>query len=267
MKKFLSMTLAAGALCMVMASCGGNGGNANEGDHNCSGDLKLESYSFDVILTSTDSVKPVIEGADKLRFLGEGVLPVVKEGCKMQALRDSLVKLAGVELDAKGTATPLPAEGFRLTQEEPDSTEACNYRINKLSISLITPRVAVWCDEASYYYCGAAHPLQTTNYVNFDRTTKRIISLSDLMKPDYQESLARMIRIRLKEMNVDLLSSLDEVGVPESFNITSDGVNFTYGLYSIAPYSAGEISVKFTVWELGDLLTPEGYTLIMGAKL
>ena len=212
-------------------------------------------------------MKPVIEGFDKLRSLGEGVLPVAQEEGEMRHLRDSLERLARVQFDEKGKALPLPSEGFELAAEQPDSADACNYSTNRLSISLITPRIAVWCDEASYYFCGAAHPLHATNYVNFDRTRNRILSLADLMRADYEEPLAKMLQAKLKDMNVDFLAGLETIGVPDTFNITSDGINFTYGLYSIAPYSAGEICVDFSVWELGDVLTEEGYSLIMGAAL
>ncbi len=259
MKKLLSLTIAAGALAMVMASCGGN--SASDGE------LRLESYAFDVISASTDSVPSMFEGADRLRSIGEGVLPMAKEGSKLKSLRDSLQKLAGMQITEKGEAAPLPMEGFTPTAEKPDSTEACNYWSNKLSITLITPRVAVWSDEASFYPCGAAHPLHATNYVNYDRENNRILSLADLMKPDYEEPLAKQLREKLQDMDVDLLVALESVGVPDTFNITRDGITFTYGLYSIAPYSAGEISVRFYAWELSDVLTDEGYSLIMGAKL
>lgn len=255
----ISQIFAAGALALVLGSCGERQDNTDE--------ITLESYAFDVISTSTDSLPTNIEGADKMRSIGEGVLPVVKGESGMQALRDSLQKLAGVQFDDKGTASPLLDPTFQATQEQPGSTEACSYSTNKLSVRLVTQRIAVWSDEAAYYPCGAAHPMYATTYVNYDRKNHRVLSLADLMKKGYEKPLAKMLREKLKDMNVDLLVSPDAVGIPETFNITRDGITFTYGLYSIAPYSSGEISVNFYAWELNDVLTSDGYSLIMGTTL
>ena len=252
---------AAASFVAIIASCGGNS------DCNSAADsLSLESYAYDVISLTTDSVGFDLEGADRLRSQGEGILPVAKEGEPLMSLRDSLMKLAGVEFDQKGKAYPLPTEGFELSTEPADSTDACNYSINKLTITLVTPRVAVWSNETSFYPCGAAHPMSATTYVNYDRTNHRILSLSDLMKDGYQKALAQLLREKLQEMNIDLLVDIDSVEVPEIFNLTNDGISFTYGLYSIAPYSSGEVKVNLSAWELSDVLTNEGYNLIMDSS-
>lgn len=63
-----------------------------------------------------------------------------------------------------------------------------------------------------------------------------------------------MLRSKLKDGKYDLLVPLNEIGIPTDFEITESGINFIYGLYEIAPYSSGEITVEFATYELDDIL-------------
>ena len=62
----------------------------------------------------------------------------------------------------------------------------------------------------------------------------------------------------------DLLEPLDSIAIPANFELTADGIRFIYGLYEIAPYSSGEVSVDISGYELDSLLSADGRRLILG---
>ena len=54
--------------------------------------------------------------------------------------------------------------------------------------------------------------------------------------------------------------------MPSEFEVTSNGLNFLYGIYEIAPYSEGEVSVDFQSYELIDLFAPGAMELLYGPE-
>ena len=245
----------AGALCLsliALAACD-NGKKDN-------GRIELESYSYDCIQQLTDSVEQTLEETKYWRSVGHGVLPVSIGGESVEALRDTLQAMGQVVFTPEGKATPETSVELTPTDLDPLKTDACSTSTNELCVWLVTPKVIVWEDYASYYPCRAAHGRYATTYLNYSLVDHKILTLNDIFKPGYRGELVSLLKEKLQE-NPDVFDGAD-ITVPDVFCITSEGIKFVYGIYSIAPYSAGEISVPFQYYEIDHLLSPLGESLI-----
>lgn len=257
---FISSAVVAAVLC----SCGGNGKTEETG---ASSDktVRLETYSYDIITERTDSDTLGLEspGAQYVRCIGTGVLPVEISGVDIKSLRDTLENLAGVTFASPGHASPVVGDAQKVTSLDPSATDACGYVNNMLSVVLTTPRLIVWRVDGSYYNCGAAHGMYSTSFVNYSLDTHRILEIGDLMEPGYEPKLTALLRDKLRDNN-DLIVPLDSIGIPSTFRITAYGLRFIYGLYEIAPYSAGEIVVDIDALDLNGILTEKAMSFIVG---
>ncbi len=250
------------ALLAVLASCGS--GSKTNGDSELPR-VELQSFQYDVVAEIAEGDTLPQPGSRYTRVTGEGVMPLSIGDRDLSQLRDSLEKLSAVTFITADKVEPrVDPEMVISTTLKPDEVNACGSSYNSLTVSLVSPRLLVWKDYASAYVCGAAHGVYRTSFVNYRVSDGKILSLSDIMRPGYEEELAEMIRTRLKEDKVDLLVPVDQVPVTDVFEITSNGIRFVYRLYEIAPYSEGEISVNFDAFELEDVLAPGMLSFICG---
>lgn len=249
--KFMSV-----ALLMLSVAC------SNEKESNVAASdktMKFESFSYDVV--AQDSA-----GSGKSALwhnIGRGVLPLSIGDADISLLRDSLIRLTQVELSSSGDASPRLGNGVRVIDKDPSKTETGNFTTNELYVVLNTGSIIVWQNHFEGYAYGAAHGIHSNSYVNYSVVDKKIISLTDIFKPGYEKTLTQMLREKLSD-NKNLLVPTDEVQIPHQFRITSDGIDFVYGIYEIAPYSSGEIVVNLYAYELQDLLTPAAFKMIAG---
>lgn len=259
MKKFLIITAAA-----VMASaCACTSDKEKSGNSQKSNIIiETEAYSYSMISETSDTIPTDNPGGRYCRNIGRGVLPIKIGDNDISALRDSLISLAELQFPSSGVAEPRLENGWRPTQL-PDSTEACGEEINLLAIVLNTPYIVVWQDYRGEYACGAAHGMYETRYVNYSITAGKILTLADIFRRGYEKDLTALLRERLAD-NSDINTDPDSIGIPSQFRVTTEGITFVYGVYQIAPFSAGEITVAFNTYELDGLLTPAGKSLIAG---
>lgn len=265
MKRLVISGLALFSL-LTLDSCGGNSGDKHIVNlDNPLEDIDLEGYSYDRISESLSADSIDIEGSKYMRHMGKGVLPSTINGRPVKELRDSLERLGNVLFSDKKISEPRTNnEELKLTTLDPEKTDACSYYLNNLSVTLMTQSMIVWKDYAAYYACGAAHGRYATRYVNFSILDNKIITLNDLFRRGYEPLLRKKLRERLKG-NPDVFQDAD-IQIPETFAVTSEGITFLYGIYDIAPYSAGEIPVSFDAYELTDLLSTHGMQLILGTQ-
>lgn len=260
MKKLIGFS----TLCVLMTlgACTGSGNKKTADDAAVLPVVEFEGYRYDVIASVPDSDALDTEGGKFWRFSGTGMLPVKVGNKDVSVLRDSLERLGGVMVIDKTHSAPildsplLKDMGLTATDFDPKSTKACSSYYNQLSVALCTPAVVVWKDYSYSYLCMAAHGMYNTSFVNYSIEDGKILSVADLMKPGYEKELTVLIRQKLKEMNVPLLVDINEVGIPKDFEITSQGLRFMYGLYEIAAYVEGEVTVEFDSYELEDLFAP-----------
>lgn len=229
-------------------------------------DIKFESFTYDFIgeYFSSDTLMFNTPGGKYVRYIGQGVLPQDIGNSDVRILRDTLMKIAHVRFADEDRPEPVLTDSIRLTDLEANDSIACGEVISNLVTTLVTPRVVVWENTLYTYPCLAAHGISSTVYINFGMDNGRIINLSDLLKPDYEKPLAAMIAERIKTMDIQLLVSPEEIGVPEQFEITSRGIIFSYDPYQIAPYSEGTVQVELNTGDLYNLLSPRGTYILTG---
>ncbi len=218
--------------------------------------MEFMGYKYDALAQVPDSNVIKVEGGNLWRYSGSGMLPVRIGNHDVSLLRDSLERLGGVVMTDSVHAVPVVYEGLNLTEIESGSMKACTSTSNQLSLALCTPEVVVWRDYVYTYLCMSAHGTYKTTFVNYGVEDGKILTMNDLMKSGYEPILREMIRKKLKENDIPLLVPVDEVSIPDDFEITTRGIRFLFGLYEIAAYVEGEISVEFDAYELEDILAP-----------
>ncbi len=114
----------------------------------------------------------------------------------------------------------------------------------------------------SYYVSGAAHPNQYAVTLNLDIANARLLQLKDLFKPaaDYLQFISNYCIQDLKQKNV---LEWDTGVLPEeenfhSWNITPEGLLFSFDPYVVAAYALGPQSVTIPYSALKDILDPSG---------
>lgn len=259
-KTGIAAILAAASL-FCLTGCNGNVDNETTGFIS---EVELEGYEYDVLAQLPDSLALDVEGGRYMRCSGQGMLPVKIGGREVEALRDSLVKLAGIELTDRESAIPRLEEGFTLSDADPAKEAGCSTQFNRLSVAMVTPQLVVWKNYSYSYPCRAAHGIYNTTFVNYSIEKGKILTPADLFKAGYESSLLGIIREKLVENKVDLSVELDEVTIPKDFEITENGMNFIYSLYEIAPYVEGEVTVEIYSYELSDLFAPGVEKMLYG---
>lgn len=258
--KFLNCS--ALAFIVLLASCGSASKTDND---NKLPIVELQSFQYDVIAETASGDSLLQPGSRYTRITGEGVMPVSIGSHDLKLLRDSLATLSVATFVNVDKVEPRVDSDMVINPGlKPEDVDACGSSYNSLTVSLVSPRLLVWKDYASSYVCGAAHGFHRTSFVNYRVSDGKILSLADIMRHGYEDELAQMIRMRLKEDKVDLLIPADQVPVSDVFEITSNGVRFVYRPYEIAPYSEGEVSVNFDAFELEDVLAPGMLSFICG---
>ena len=245
-KGFSFRTAACGAAAILLfslSSCGGNDNREN---------FVLENYDYDVVAQLADSTQAEEAGGLYWRCQGSGVMPVKIGKHDISALRDTLSRIAAIDLDKKEPQPRLP-EGYSDQLLKPGNVNAESQVINRLTVDLVTPEVMVFQNYHYVYPEGAAHGIYNNTYINYSLTDGRVLSLDDLFKPGYRTQLTEIVRNQLSDRD-DLLVDLNSVELPENFMITSDGVTFIYSLFAIAPYSSGEIAVPVNAYAVNDAL-------------
>lgn len=222
--------------------------------------MEFQSYEFRTVTEVTEKDSLFDESQKYWLCTGSGVLPVKSGDVDIQFLRDSLERLAMVHFPDK-KAEPRLRPFLKATAQNPDSIECGSQSSDNLSIVLATPKVIVWQDLYQEYIAGAAHGISAYSYVNYSIQHNKILLLRDILKPGYETRLRELLRDQLAS-NTNLLVGVDEIEIPDQYRITSQGLEFVWGVYEIAPYSEGAIKVELTGWDLEDLLTPLGHEIL-----
>jgi len=116
------------------------------------------------------------------------------------------------------------------------------------------------------FLTGAAHGIPATQYLNWERSRGRVMSLDEALIPGRRaEYVAALQRAHAKW----LTSNPDAKRDPASYNkmwpfqesdnyaLTRDGIVVKYDAYSIAPYSHGEPELNIPYADLRGILKPE----------
>lgn len=120
-----------------------------------------------------------------------------------------------------------------------------------------------------YVFMGGAHGLNNRTYLNFNLSTGKLITESDLFIDNYKPALVELIKKRMVEeivnqKNTELIINLEDTDywtdsiVPNgNFYITDENITYVFNPYEIAPYYMGQTEVVIPFDRIKDLLRPE----------
>ena len=115
------------------------------------------------------------------------------------------------------------------------------------------------CEE----YYGGAHPTTFNTIACFDPATGAEITLKDIFKEGYEETLCTMLIDKLmKDNNVSTIDELCNKGysldidffITNNFILAQDSITFLYNRYEIAPYAMGDILISLDYKTLKEIL-------------
>jgi hypothetical protein len=120
--------------------------------------------------------------------------------------------------------------------------------------------------QTGQYLTGAAHPIPATQYMNWERSKARVLSLEEAILPgrgpQYVAAL-KAAHARWLKTNED--AQRDPAGYDklwpftpsDNFALTEQGMTVKYNAYTIAPYSYGEPELQIPYKDLVGILRPE----------
>lgn len=138
-------------------------------------------------------------------------------------------------------------------EDSPDYMRGAGYYLNVRYSVADAPDSILVCKIEESSYTGGAHGSYMESYLNVDRATGHVISLSDICAPGQEPQLIdAIVKQFLTDYKCDSLKQLqeehmifllcDEPVVASQFYFSETGVTFVYNEYEIAPYSEGVIT-------------------------
>lgn len=262
MYKKISYIVCLPLMMWLFASCGDS-----------KGDIVFENFKESVLAdgADSDSLRNVLADFDgRWEVASSGILPVSLGGKDVSALRDTLYRMSclkfednKLQINLTGELKPLDKQNVTRDDEKVNGGKPGSRLSNILSVDLLTTKIAVFHNFSCSYPEGAAHGTYANTYVNYDIESGKIVTMNAIFTSGFEKLLVPAIRQRLEENGTELLVEPEEIQLPKQFRITTEGVDFIYGLYEIAPYSEGEPKVSFENGELTSILTPTGKALIL----
>jgi hypothetical protein len=155
-------------------------------------------------------------------------------------------------------------------QEDVERSATMNWEFSeKVSEVIRTPKLVVF-ERMLSSYTGGAHGNYSSEYFVVDTGEMEILDLSDILSRGSMPKLLDLAEARLRKQyeiaDGEPLSSggffEDTLAETKDFALDSDGLVLRWGLYAIAPYVMGEISVTVPYDEIRGFLTPRGKDLV-----
>jgi len=153
------------------------------------------------------------------------------------------------------------ADGFiQLFREDIDDASDSNPEYMRGAGYYLSVKHSVWdapdsilvCEIDESTFTGGAHGSYSESYINVDKATGHVVSLSDICDPAHEKELIDAIVKQimadngcttLEQLQEDhaIFLLCDEPMVASQFYYGPDGITFVYNEYEIAPYAAGVI--------------------------
>ena len=112
----------------------------------------------------------------------------------------------------------------------------------------------------TFEYKGGAHPNSWNQWMNFEKSTGKLLTLKDVFMAGSEKPMSEMLleelitemAARLEDSSITSLEGLQNAGilnatdmyVPDNFLLEKDAVSFLYNKYDIAPYAVGVITLS-----------------------
>lgn len=112
----------------------------------------------------------------------------------------------------------------------------------------------------TFEYTGGAHPNSWEQWMNFEKSTGKLLTLKDVFMAGAEKPMSDMLlkelitemATRLEDSSITSLEGLQNAGilntttmyVPDNFLLKKEEVSFLYNKYDIAPYAVGAITLS-----------------------
>lgn len=119
--------------------------------------------------------------------------------------------------------------------------------------------------DERYVFLGGPHGINSRHFYNYDITTGKYLTESDLFKHDYTGKLTDLLIENLIgqyeefESRDDIVASdfrLEDIKPNGNFYFTEDEMIYVFNPYEIAPYYVGETEIAIPLVQIQDLLLP-----------
>ncbi|QHW34544.1 DUF3298 and DUF4163 domain-containing protein [Paenibacillus rhizovicinus] len=112
----------------------------------------------------------------------------------------------------------------------------------------------------NYAYTGGAHGLTLQESLTFDTGTGKSYALADLFKPgsDYVKRLSDLVRAQIAARQIETFEPFKSIRPDQPFYIADRSLVIYFALYEITPYAYGFPYFPISVYELSDIVNPNG---------
>ncbi|BBH19931.1 hypothetical protein Back11_12760 [Paenibacillus baekrokdamisoli] len=112
----------------------------------------------------------------------------------------------------------------------------------------------------NYAYTGGAHGLTLQESLSFDMGTGRHYSLSELFKSGshYVNRLSELIKLQIATRQIATLNPFQSIRPDQSFYIADRALVLYFALYELTPYAFGFPYFPISIYELSDIINPNG---------
>ncbi|MBW7477525.1 DUF3298 and DUF4163 domain-containing protein [Paenibacillus oenotherae] len=112
----------------------------------------------------------------------------------------------------------------------------------------------------NYAYTGGAHGLTLQRSLTFDTGTGKAYSLSEMFKPGspYVSRLSDIIKKQIEEREIATLDPFNAISPDQSFYIADRALVIYFALYELTPYAFGFPYFPISVYDLTDIINPNG---------
>lgn len=116
------------------------------------------------------------------------------------------------------------------------------------------------CMTETFEYTGGAHPNSWNRWMNFEKSTGKLLTLKDIFTAGTEKPVCEMLlqelivqmAARMEDSSITSLEGLRNAGilnttdlyVPDNFLLGKDKMTFLYNKYDIAPYAMGTITLS-----------------------
>lgn len=136
--------------------------------------------------------------------------------------------------------------------DNPEYMRGAGYYLSVKYSTWNAPDSILVCEINESTYTGGAHGSYMESYLNVDKATGHVVSLSDICDPAHEKELTdAIVKQLMMDNNCTTLKQLqdeysifmlcDEPVVASQFYYDKEGITFVYNEYEIAPYAAGVI--------------------------
>ena len=141
----------------------------------------------------------------------------------------------------------------KLPADEPSLSESSTYvRFLGQNYNLATFAIQTYS-----YPAGAAHGMSHQEFVNFDLSNKKHITVSELVKPDMNQKLRDELYVSNQNWLEDHNIKKEQLQVSDNYYYGVNGIVFVYPLYELASYAEGMSELTLPYYAAKQFIKPQ----------